>query len=401
MATAPTTLDSDQARLPEKGVWKLLPTVGMVTGVVFLLVAGFLAQGGPERFFHSYLVSWVFFLSLALGGLFFVLLQHLTRAGWSVVVRRVAEDVAGTLPFLALLFVPLIPGIHSLYHWSHEEAVAEDPLLAHKAPWLDEGRFLAAAVLCLGLWSLLAWWYRRESRRQDESGEIEITERLQRWSALAMIVYGVTQSVAAFDWLMSLDAHWYSTIYGVYFFSGSTVGILALLIGLALILERQGALRGLVTFEHYHDLGKLLFGFVVFWAYIAFSQFMLIWYAAIPEETLWYARRWEQGWRPYSIALAVIHFGIPFFFLLFRDVKRRRATLALSAIWLLVAHYLDVYWLVMPALLESPGFHLQDLLTFVGVGALFVGVLARLLRRHPVVPLGDPRLAESLAFENV
>jgi len=396
---APKPVDA-RFRLPEAGLWARLPLFGGGLGVLALAGAALLAGRDPSRFFHSYLTAFFFFLSFALGGIFFVLLQHLTRAGWSVVVRRLAEDVAATMPLFAVLFVPLAFGTHALYHWSHEEAVAHDEILAHKAPWLNEGRFLAVAVLYFAVWCFLGWWYRRESRRQDETGEVAITARLQRWSALGIIAYAITQTLASFDWLMSLDPHWYSTIYGVYVFSGSTVAILALLIALGLLLQRSGALRGVVSFEHYHDLGKLLLGFVVFWAYIAFSQFMLIWYAALPEETGWYARRWEQGWQTYSIALVVIHFGAPFFFLLLRDVKRRRLTLGLSAAWLVAAHYLDLYWLVMPSLLETPGFHLQDALCFVGVGGLFVGTLAWVLRRRAVVPLRDPRLGESMAFEN-
>ena len=394
------TLDAERVQAPRKGLLARMPLIGAIVGVVALAGAWFLAGESADRFYHSYLVAYAFFLSFALGGLFFVLIQHLTRAGWSVVVRRIAEAVAATMPLFALLFVPIAFGIHSLYHWSHEDAVAHDPILQHKAPWLNEGRFLTAAVVYLAVWSLLGWWYRRESRRQDETRDPAITRRLQRWSALGIIAYGVTQTLASFDWLMSLDAHWFSTIFGVYFFSGSTVAILALLIVLSLYLQRRGALEGVVTFEHYHDLGKLLFGFVVFWAYIAFSQFMLIWYAAIPEETAWYARRWEHGWREVSIALAVVHFGLPFLFLLLRDVKRRRLTLALASLWMIAAHYFDLYWLVMPGFLESPGVHVQDLLTFLGVGGLFLGTLAWILPRRAIVPVGDPRLSESLAFEN-
>lgn len=393
-------LDPERVQAPQGGILGRLPLIGGGIGIVALALAGLLAGSDPERFFHSYLVAYTFFLSFALGGLFFVLLHHLTRAGWSVVVRRLAEDVAATLPLFAVLFLPLTLGIHSLYHWSHEEAVAHDPILQHKAPWLNEGRFLVAAIAYLAVWSFLGWWYRKESRRQDESADPAITVRLQRWSALGVIVYGVTQTLASFDWLMSLDAHWFSTVFGVYFFSGSTIAILSLLILMGLLLQRRGALEGVVTFEHYHDLAKLLFGFVVFWAYIAFSQFMLIWYAAIPEETAWYARRWEPGWQGFSIALVVLHFGVPFLFLLLRDVKRRRVTLAVAAVWMIAAHFLDVYWLVMPGLLERPGFHLHDLLTFLGVGGLFAGTLGWILRRRAIVPLGDPRLQESLAFEN-
>jgi hypothetical protein len=200
---------------------------------------------------------------------------------------------------------------------------------------------------------------------------------------------------------MSLDPHWYSTIFGVYVFAGSTMGILALLVLLGIAFERRGPLAGVVTAEHYHDLGKLLFAFVVFWAYIGFSQFMLIWYANMPEETIWYRHRLEHGWERVTVALVLGHFVLPFFFLLSRDVKRRRGTLAAAALWLLAMHYVDLYWLVMPAVSESFRPHWLDLVTLVGVGGLALGAFGWLVRRPALVPVADPRLPESLSFENM
>ncbi|HVS01782.1 MAG TPA: quinol:cytochrome C oxidoreductase [Thermoanaerobaculia bacterium] len=395
------TLDPEQVSLPARGWAARLPLVAGGVGVAAAAGALLLGAGDRAQLLHSWLVAFLFFVSLALGGLFFVLLQHLTRAGWSVVVRRLAEHVAATMPLFLLLLLPLAFGLHDLYHWSHAEAVAADPLLQHKQPWLNAPFFLTRAVAYLLLWSAMAWWLRRQSQRQDQMGAVVITRRLQRLSAPGMVLFGVTLTLASFDWIMSLDPHWYSTVFGVYFFSGSAVGIFALLIVLALALQRAGALRGVVTFEHFHDLGKLLFGFVVFWAYIAFSQFMLIWYANIPEETAFYAHRWHHGWQTLSIALAVGHFGLPFFLLLLRDVKRHRLGLWAAASWLLVMHWLDLYWLVMPALHEDPAFHLLDPLCLLAVGGLFTATLAALLRRPALVPIQDPRLAESMAFENV
>ncbi len=216
------------------------------------------------------------------------------------------------------------------------------------------------------------------------------------------MAFAVTLTFASFDWIMSLYPHWFSTIFGVYYFSGAAVGIFALLAILALVLGRANLLAGAVTVEHLHDLGKLLFAFVVFWAYIAFSQFMLIWYGNIPEETAFFADRWNAGWRPVSIALAVGHFVLPFFVLLLRDVKRRAGTFAALGAWMLAMHYLDLYWLVMPTFRpESPTPTLLDLVAFVALGSLFVGALGWLMRRAALVPVRDPRLSESLSFENM
>lgn len=401
MEIATPNLDAVSIAVPERGLWTQLPRIGAGLGIAGLVLTWLLGQADPAQAIHSYLVAFVFFLSLALGGLFFVVIQFLVRAGWSVTVRRLAEHVMATLPVFAVLFIPIALGVHELYHWSHADAVAHDPILQHKSAYLDISAFHLRAILYFIVWSVIAVYYWRQSQRQDQMGAVSITRRLQTLSPLALIGYALTQTFASFDWLMSLDPHWFSTIFGVYFFAGSVVAILAVIILLAMALQRAGALHDLVTWEHYHDLGKLLLGFVVFWAYIAFSQFMLIWYANIPEETEFFAARWNTDWKSFSIFLAVGHFVLPFFFLLIRDVKRRRITLVAVSCWLLVMHYVDLYWLVMPNFHhEAPNLNPLDLTAVIGVGGVFVAVLATIMRRRPLVPVKDPRLAESLLFEN-
>jgi hypothetical protein len=397
---------AEAVAVPERHPLRRTVWPAAAVGVAGMAAFALLAGGDPRRAWAGYLVAFFFFLTVALGGLFFVLVHHVTRAGWGVVVRRLAEHLAATLPLFALLFAPLALGAEQLFPWFDGAAAAGDELLAAKAPWLAPGFFWARAALYLGCWGLLAWWFRRRSLAQDAAGDPAITRRLQALSAPALLVFAVTITFASFDWIMSLDPHWYSTIFGVYVFAGSAMAVFATLALAAMFLERGrrrgGPLAGLVNAEHYHDLGKLLFAFVVFWAYIAFSQFMLIWYGNLPEETVWYAHRWEHGWRGVSIALAVVHFAIPFFALLPRATKRRRGLLAAAALWLLAAHYLDLYWLVMPAVSpESPAPGLAHLAAFAGVGGLFVAVWARLVVGRAVIPLGDPRLAESLSFENM
>ncbi len=410
-------VDVRQMSLPAGHPLAKLSIVSAVVGAVALAAAW--ALGGP-RFYSSYLTAYLFFLTLALGGLVFVLLQFVTRAGWSVAVRRLAEHVMGTLPLFLVLFVPVLVGLGKLYSWAaplSEGAAGQvggemaegmhGALTGSKAFWLQPGFFVGRAAVYLLVWSALGWWFRRESIGQDRQPDPGVTRKLQIASAPGLVLFGVTVTLASFDWVMSLDPHWYSTIFGVYLFAGAVVGILALVVLLAVALDRRrGPLAGIVTPEHYHDLGKLLFGFVVFWAYIAYSQFMLIWYGNLPEETTWYRHRLVDGWTPVSIAVAVGCFVIPFFFLLGRDVKRHRLTLSAAALWLLVFHYVDLYWLVMPSALvagASPGFapHWLDLLTLVAVGGLFTGVLGRLMAGPALVPVADPRLAESLSFENM
>ncbi|HEX2164426.1 MAG TPA: hypothetical protein VHM02_10795 [Thermoanaerobaculia bacterium] len=395
-----------EVTLPKRHPLARLVWPAAIAGVVLVAAVAFLAGGDPQRVWGGYLVAYLYFLTLSLGGLFFVLALHACRAGWGVVVRRLAEHLAATLPVFALLFVPLAFAAPHLFSWFSPEARQADHLLSLKAPYLDPGFFWARAAVYLVAWSLLGWWFRRASLAQDASGEPRATRRMQTVAAPAIVVYALTFTFAAFDWVMSLDPHWYSTIFGVYLFAGAAVGVCAVLSLAAMWLERpaggaRGPLAGLVTIEHYHDLGKLLLAFVVFWAYVAFSQFMLIWYGNIPEETLWFFHRWEHGWKPVSIALAVGHFGLPFFVLLLRVVKRRRPLLAAISVWMLVVHYLDLYWLIVPALSpESPAPRLADLVAFAGVGAVWLAAWGWLLAGRAAVPVADPRLAESLSFEN-
>ncbi|RMG45027.1 MAG: quinol:cytochrome C oxidoreductase [Acidobacteria bacterium] len=367
-------------------------------------IAGFAAGpllAGPDRFLRSYLVSFAYFLSLALGGLFFVLLQHLTKAGWSVLVRRLAEAVATAVVPLAVLCLPVLWALPSLYRWADPDHAAGDPLIAHKSGYLNVEFFVARWVLYFVCWCSYALYFHKLSREQDESGDPSLTIRMERASTHGMILYAVTQTFAAFDLLMSLDPHWFSTIFGVYFFGGSTVAIFSLLAVMLVRLQQAGYLQRSITAEHYHDIGKFLFGFVIFWAYIAYSQYMLIWYADIPEETEWFLKRQSGDWARVGLLLIVGHFLVPFLFLLSRVPKRRKGALAAVALWVLAMHWVDLYWVVMPEF--SPGrvpLSIADLAGLAAVGGVFVAWTAHRLGRAPLAPVRDPRLAESLALEN-
>ncbi len=403
----PAPLRASSLRLPPGHPWHRLPLIGLVLAVVGLggsLVFGLSSEHARHQLWHSWLVGAVFVLSIALGGLFFVLIHHSTQAGWSVVVRRIGEHAMSTLPVLALLFVPLFFGLGDLFHWSHVEdpAVKADVLLAHKAPYLNTTFFGIRALFYFGVWTLLAVWLGRRSRLQDESGDHELTRKMRRVSAPGLILFALTTTFFAFDWLMSLDPHWYSTIFGVYFFAGSVMAFFAFLALVTVAAKRSGLLVEVLSAEHQHDIGKLLFAFVVFWAYMGFSQYLLIWYANLPEETSFFARRFTGSWMTASIALTVGHFVVPFLFLLPRTVKRNATALAVAAAWLLLLHLLDLYWLVMPNL-HPAGMapSLLDLGTVLGCFGLFLAAFGGSLRRQALVPLRDPRLPESLTFENV
>jgi hypothetical protein len=355
---------------------------------------------GP-RFWFSYLTAYMYGLSLALGGLFFVIIQFLVRAGWSVVVRRIAENVMGTLPLFAILFIPVAFGLQYTHgHWWNYEP-GTDAILDGKLGYLNKGFFFLRAIVYLAVWVGLARVFLRTSVQQDESGDHEITRKLQKYSPVALILFALTLTFAAIDWMKSMDPHWYSTMWGVYYFAGCVVGIFATLAILVLWLQRDGYVRKVINTEHYHDIGKLLFGFVVFWTYIAFSQYFLQWYANIPEEQLWFYHRAHGGWDTVGKVIVVGHFFIPFFFLLPRAIKRNPKTLLLGAAWMLVIHYVDLFFVVMPVYTDHFSFTVVDLLTLVGVVGLFLAAFTYLAARSELIPRKDPRLPESLGFENI
>jgi hypothetical protein len=361
-----------------------------------------LGAANPKQFFFSWLVSFLFFLSLALGALFFVLIQYAAQGGWGIVLRRIGETVFCTLPVMAVLFLPVLLGLHELYEWSHAGAAEQDALLRWKAPYHNEPFFQIRAAIFLGSWSVIALLYYRGSSGQDATGDPGVSARLRRLAGPSIIVLAVTQTFASIDWIMSLTPHWYSTIFGVYFFAGSFVGFIALLSVVAVAMRQAGLLDTIISAEHLHEIGKFLFAFTAFWAYIAFSQFFLMWYANLPEETTWYRARMEGSWMAVSIFLMVGHFAAPFFYLMGRTVKRKGATLAAGGAWVLVMHFVDLYWQVMPTL-HPEGFSPSalDVAALVAVGGCFVAAAGWLMRRQALVPLRDPRIGESLAFENV
>jgi hypothetical protein len=357
-----------------------------------------------DYFLHSYLLSYCYWLSLSLGGLFFVALQHVSRAGWSVTVRRLAEFLAANMFCLAVLFLPILAAVWlregALYPWAAADA-GDDAELARKAAYLNPLWFSIRAAFYLLTWWLLGRFFLRRSLAQDRTSDVAPTLSAERLSPVALILYAFTLTFAAFDWLMSLTPHWSSTIFGAYYFSGAAVAGLAVMILLAMLLQRAGRLERSITVEHYHDLGKLLLAFVIFWGYMAFSQYLLIWYANIPEETVWYRPRHAGPWGYVSLVLLFGNLLVPFFGLLSRTAKRRKGLLAFWAVWLLAMHWIDLYWLVMPSC-DPQGltFGPIDACCLVGIGGMYLAALALVAGQRPLAPLGDPRLGESLAFEN-
>jgi hypothetical protein len=395
-------LRPEQVTIPPGHSWNRMPVIGAAGALLGAVACAILGAANPKQFFFSWLVSFLFFLSLALGGLFFVLIQYATQGGWGIVLRRIGETIFAMLPVMAALFLPVLLGLHDLYSWAVPGAAEHDALLRWKAPFLNVPFFVIRAVLYFAIWSFIALLYYRGSRRQDVTGDPGVSARLRRLAGPAIIVLALTQTFASIDWIASLTPRWYSTMFGVYFFAGSFVGFIALLSVVAVAMRRAGLLDTVISAEHLHDIGKYLFAFTAFWAYIGFSQFFLMWYGNMPEETIWYKTRMEGSWMSVSVLLLVGHFVAPFLYLMGRTVKRNGTTLAVGGVWLLAMHFVDLYWQVMPTL-HPEGLRptLLDVAALVTVGGCFVAAASWLMRRQALVPLRDPRLAESLAFENV
>ncbi|MFG0256746.1 MAG: quinol:cytochrome C oxidoreductase [Phycisphaerales bacterium JB043] len=414
VAAQPSSLLSGRSVTLGQGVGNSL-SLGLIgVGGIGLIVAALLGFTGSKDVamivLASYHVGVLFCVGMALGCMGIVMILHQVNAGWSALVRRQVENTMSMLfPVCALLFLPIListfvaPG--KLWHWMDADYVAGDLIYAHKQPFLNVGFFTIRTIAYFVIWGFLAWKLYGYSRIQDSTADKWLTAKARRMSSYGLLLFAVTTAFAGFDWIMSLDYHWFSTMFGVYFFAGNFGAALAVTILIMLALRRQEDFRSLVTQEHLHDLGKLLFGFCVFWAYIGFSQYFLIWYANIPEETSWFLARRTDTWYIYSILLAVCRFVIPFVVLMPRPFRRSPRVLAIAGVWILVCHALDLFWMVRPEFTSYEtgadiGLSWQDVVAFVGPVALFAGLLVRKIISGPLVPTNDPRLAESLHHKN-
>tara|TARA_A100001015_G_scaffold110298_1_gene122381 strand:+ start:3677 stop:4876 length:1200 start_codon:yes stop_codon:yes gene_type:complete len=370
-------------------------------GILFSIISFFSYFMDKHHFFYSYLTSFSFFLTLSLGGMFIVLIHHVTRTGWSVVIRRVPEGFMKNIGLMALFSIPILFGLEELYHWAHDGAALHDHLLAIKAPYLNPVFFVFRVIIYFLLWNWIASHFFNKSVSQDETGDEANTFDLQKRSTYSLIIFGFTISFAGIDYIMSLTPHWYSTIFGVYIFAGAVLVAYCFISLVFLFLRANNLLTDIVNIEHYHDLGKLIYGFNIFWSYIAFSQFFLIWYANIPEEVLFFADHFAGSWNTIAIILSVGHFGIPFLFFMSRHVKRNLALHMFFAIWLVVMHFIDLFWIIMPNFYKG-GFSISffDIAPFFAIGCIFFAFFFNRLKKHSLIPIKDPRLSEALNFEN-
>lgn len=372
--------------------------VALIVGVVGLLAlfAGALLE--PVQFWRSYLVGYLLWAGIAIGALALLMLQHLTGGGWGLVIRRVLEAATRTLPLMLLLFIPILFGAHSIYSWTHPGEVAEHPALAEKARlFLNLKFFSVRTVVFFAIWLLLAFFLNRWSRQQDLTGDRQLAKKMRVLSGPGMVLFVFTVTFAAIDWVMSLDPEWSSTIFGLLFVAAWSLSALAFAIAITAWLTKCEPMAHVVASLHFHDLGKLLLALVMLWAYFAYSQYLIIWSGNLPEEIRWYLPRTHGTWGVIAVVVVVLHFALPFLFLLSRRFKRDPHKLVLVAVLILVMRYVDLLWVIAPNF-PGAGFHLSwmDVVAPVGFGGVWLATFSWQLRSWPLMPINDPQLPSVL-----
>ncbi len=378
---------------PGKTTMRNLAVVAAAGGIVTL--SGVILD--PARIWPNILLAAYYVAGLSLAAGVFIALQYISNAGWSVAFRRVPEAIASAFPLGAAMLLVVLAGIPELYEWSHADVVATDHILSAKAPWLNVPFFVVRTVVYLALWGWLLYKITSTSRRQDADGDLRLTGANKRHSVVYIVTFAFTFTLASMDWIMSLEPHWYSTIFGIYNFSGLFQSGLAAIAILAILLRRSGHFRQVLTDLHLLNLGKLIFAFSTFWMYIWFSQYLLIWYANIPEEVVYMIRRQEGSWLIFTVVNVVFNWLIPFIVLLPRWTKRNEGLLLKICIIIMIGRWIDLFWMILPPFIPSaPVVSLWELGPPAFAIALFFIIVFRTLSKHHLIPVGDPMLVESL-----
>jgi hypothetical protein len=370
-------------------------TIAAVIGLV-LTGAGFM-MAGLDRFYEAYLVAFTFWMGIALGSLALLMVQHLSGGAWGVVIRRPLEAAVRTLPLMLILFLPIVVGMGHLYHWTHADAVARDPILQAKAAYLNPTFFIVRQIIYFAIWIGIGTLLTKWSAEQDRNGDPALLSKFARVSGPGLVLYGLSVTFAAVDWTMSVNPHWYSTMWGFLYMAGQGLSALAFAIVVLVMLSQTAPLNRIITEHHLHDLGKLLFAFLMLWAYMSFSQFLIVWSANTAEEIPHYLTRWETSWKIVSIIIIVLHFIVPYSLLLSRSLKRSPGRLRVIAVWLIAMRAIEYYWHVAPEL-QPAGISLTllDLALPIALGGIFVAFYAMNLKGRPLLPLHDPGLEKAL-----
>ena len=382
----------------------------LVVGVLGLVVSiiGWITK--PEDFFRSYLVAFLLVLGLSLGSLGLLMLQHLTGGDWGILIRRPLESATRVLWVVVAFSVPLVFGMKYLYTthtvgdetrigWLNPPAIGHEGALSDlQQKYLTHDFFLLRLVIYFVIWIGLMWLFNRMSREQDVNrDDRRLRAGFKRWAGPGIILYVFAMTFAAIDWSMSLSPHWASTIYGFLFVAGQAISAMSLMIITVVMFSRSEPFSHIIQKRHLHDLGKLLFAFNMLWAYFSFSQLLIIWSGNQPEEITFYKSRLNGSWGVVAAMVLLLHFFIPFFALLSRDVKRNQAVLPKIAMWLIAMRFLDIFWLTRPEFTYHALPTLWDIAAILALGGIWLWFFAVQLKQQPLLPLGEPKLAEAIA----
>ena len=353
-------------------------------GAVLCLVGAIL---NPAQFYYAYLLAFMFWLGITLGSLGLLMIQHLSGGAWGFVIRRALEAATRLVPLMAVLFVPLLIGMRTLYPWAYPDKVAADIILQNKRVYLNVPFFVVRTCFYFAVWFALAWYLNRWSLEQDESGEEPAGRRMRAISAGGLVLYVLTMTFASVDWLMSLEPHWFSTIFGAIVIGGQALSALAVAIIVLAALANERPVSDVAVPARFHDLGNLLLAFLLLWAYFSFSQFLIIWAGNLPEEIPWYVHRTQNSWQAISIILVIFHFVVPFALLLSRRTKRMSGTLVKVAAGILVMRLVELFWIIAPE--RSPDFfqwHWLDVAAPMAIGGFWVSLFVREVLKRPLLP---------------
>jgi hypothetical protein len=366
----------------------------LISGVMGILVSVPGLLRAPDQFYRSYLLAFIFWIGIPVGSMAILMLHHLTGGGWGFVIRRVLEAATRTLWLMALLYIPLLLGMTHLYGWAQPQA-ASNPVYQQKHFFLNTPFFIARVVIYFALWMGLAWLLNRWSFEQDRTGDTRLSKKLEGLSGPGLILWGLAVTFSSVDWIMSLEPKWFSTIYGMIIMVAMVLSALAFSVLISRDLANHEPLSQIATPTRFNDLGNLLLAFVMLWAYLSFSQFLIIWSGNMPEETSWYMSRGRGSWAGLAVVLIIFHFAIPFVLLLSRDIKRAPKALSRVAALLVALTLVDMFWLIVPTFeTDGPRVHWTNLSLTAGIGGLWLWELFRQLDGKPTLPLHDPRVAE-------
>jgi hypothetical protein len=386
---------------------RLAIVLAVAGGALAILVM--VATGNRHDFYFAYLTAYVFWIGVSVGCLALVMLQFVTRGAWGVTIRRLLESGANTLPLMAVLFVPIVLGVRELFEWARTDPQTTDAVVRVKLPYLNVWFFVARAAAVFAVWLVMALQLQRWSSAEDRTGDSAFTQRARNLSGAGIVLYGLTVTVAATDWVMSLDPRWTSSIFGILFMGGWGLSGMSFAVLALAWLSLRPPLSEVVTDRHLHDVGNLMFALVLLFAYFNYSQFVIIWSGNLPEEASWYLRRMTGGWESVGLLLVAFHFVVPATILLSRDVKQRARALGIIAAVILLMRFVEAWYLVGPEAAGADGEHAEGVmpdgmalllyaLLAIGVGGLWMATFTGSLMKRPLLPPADPLLPRTLAL---